>query len=82
MMQLVESIKEKGVITHVMLRKRKMGDMKWYQATGKKVRSGIDLAKERGDSQVQIYRYIRLIYLVPELLEFVDNRHFTKASTV
>ena len=31
------------------------------------------LADESGDSQTQIQRYIRLTYLVPELLEYVDD---------
>lgn len=32
------------------------------------------LSNEIGDSERQIYRYIRLTYLVPELLEKVDNK--------
>ena len=32
-----------------------------------------DLASQSGESQTQIQRYIRLTYLVPELLEFVDQ---------
>ena len=32
-----------------------------------------EIGKESGDSQPQIYRYIRLTELVPELLEFVDE---------
>lgn len=32
-----------------------------------------ELSKEVGESQTQIQRYIRLNYLVPELLEYVDN---------
>lgn len=31
------------------------------------------IGKESGDSQPQVYRYIRLTNLVPELLEFVDE---------
>lgn len=31
------------------------------------------IGKENGDSQTQVRRYIRLTYLVPELLEFVDE---------
>lgn len=34
--------------------------------------SSDELAKEMGESKNQIYRYIRLTYLVVELLEFVD----------
>ena len=40
---------------------------------GKKLENGKDLAKEVGDSQTQIYRYIRLTNLVPELQGFVDE---------
>ncbi len=36
--------------------------------------SSEELANEIGESKNQIYRYIRLNYLVPELLEYVDNR--------
>ena len=32
-----------------------------------------EIGKESGDSQPQIYRYVRLTNLVPELLEFVDE---------
>ena len=32
-----------------------------------------ELADETGDSQTQIQRYVRLTYLVPELLEMVDE---------
>ncbi len=35
--------------------------------------SSEEFAKEIGESKNQIYRYIRLNYLVPELLEYVDN---------
>ena len=40
---------------------------------GKKLENGKDLAEKVGESQTQIYRYIRLTYLVPELQEFVDK---------
>ncbi len=36
-------------------------------------RSNEELSDETGDSTSQIKRYIRLTYLVPELLEFVDD---------
>lgn len=39
---------------------------------GKKL-SVTELSKEYGDSERQIHRYIRLTYLVPELLELVDE---------
>ena len=39
----------------------------------KRLRSGTQLSKDAGESQAQIYRYIRLTELIPELLELVDN---------
>ena len=44
-----------------------------FSPLGKKLENGKDLAKEVGDSQTQIYRYIRLTNLVPELQQFVDE---------
>ena len=44
-----------------------------FSPDGKKLENGKELAKKVGDSQTQIYRYIRLTYLVPELQEFVDK---------
>lgn len=38
-----------------------------------KLRSDDKLAKNNNDSSRQIQRYIRLTYLIPELLEIVDN---------
>ncbi len=40
---------------------------------GKKLNSYEEIAKENGDSRNQIHRYIRLTYLLPELLELVDR---------
>ena len=40
---------------------------------GTKLRTADELAQECGDSRNQIHRYVRLTYLVPELLEFVDE---------
>ena len=40
---------------------------------GTKLNSGDELAKEQGDSRRQIFRYIRLTELEPELLEMVDE---------
>ena len=51
-------------------------------SSGENVRSGMNLAKETGDSQAQIYRYIRLTYLVPELLELVDDRQMKMRPAV
>ena len=39
----------------------------------KRPRSGLKLSSEVGESQAQIYRYIRLTELIPELLELVDE---------
>ncbi len=36
-------------------------------------RSNLELAAESPDSKTQIQRYIRLTYLIPEILELVDN---------
>lgn len=40
---------------------------------GTKLNSAQEIAENTGDSERQIYRYIRLTYLVPELLEIVDK---------
>ena len=40
---------------------------------GKRYNAYEELARSSGDSRNQVHRYIRLTYLVPELLEFVDN---------
>ena len=39
----------------------------------KGITSAQQIGGKTGDSQPQIYRYIRLTYLIPELLEMVDN---------
>ena len=44
-----------------------------FSPVDKKLRSGQELASNSGDSQAQIYRYIRLTWLVPELLQMVDE---------
>ena len=44
-----------------------------FSPMDKKLRSGKDLANDVGDSQAQIYRYIRLTNLTPELLQLVDD---------
>ena len=46
-----------------------------FSPVDKKLRSGKELAGKVGDSQPQIYRYIRLTELIPELLEMVDEGH-------
>ena len=44
-----------------------------FSPLGKKLNSAKELADNTGDSQTQIYRYIRLTFLVTELLELVDE---------
>lgn len=44
-----------------------------FSPLDKKLRSGLEMAKDVGDSQAQIYRYIRLTELIPEILELVDE---------
>ncbi len=44
-----------------------------FSQVGTKLNSAMVLAENTGDSKTQIYRYIRLTYLVPELLEMVDE---------
>ena len=39
----------------------------------KKLETAEIIGKENGDSRPQVYRYIRLINLIPKLLEYVDN---------
>ncbi len=39
----------------------------------KRMTSAQQIAEDSGDSQPQIYRYIRLTYLIPEILDLVDN---------
>lgn len=41
---------------------------------GTKLRSDAELAEKVGESRNQIQRYIRLTYLVPEILQMVDER--------
>lgn len=41
---------------------------------GNKLTSASTVSKEVGDSERQIFRYIRLTELVPEILQMVDNR--------
>ena len=44
-----------------------------FSPLDKKLENGKKLAETVGESQAQIYRYIRLTYLVPELLQYVDD---------
>lgn len=38
--------------------------------------SSDELAEKVGESKTQVFRYIRLTFLIPELLEMVDNKKF------
>lgn len=49
---------------------------------GIKLNSAQEIAENTGDSERQIYRYIRLTYLVPELLEMVDNGNIKMSPAV
>ena len=49
---------------------------------GTKLRTADELAQECGDSRNQIHRYVRLTNLVPELLEFVDQRRIKMRPAV
>lgn len=44
-----------------------------FSPMDKKLRSGQEIAEISGESQAQVYRYIRLTELVPELLDLVDH---------
>lgn len=45
-----------------------------FDQLGQKFNARNELAKEVGQSAMQVQRYIRLTYLIPELLEKVDNK--------
>ena len=44
-----------------------------FSPLDKKLGNGKKLAETVGESQAQIYRFVRLTYLVPELLQYVDD---------
>lgn len=44
-----------------------------FSPVDKRYRSGMDFAEDVNESQAQIYRYIRLTELIPELLDMVDE---------
>ena len=60
-----------------MSRQGKRTDLKPAEGTSSpvetKLRTSEIIAKEAGESRAQIDRYIRLTYLVPELLQYVDD---------
>ena len=49
---------------------------------GTVVRSDSILSEETGDSARQIQRYIRLTYLIPELLQMVDNSELKESPSI
>ena len=49
---------------------------------GTNLRTDAELAKEVGESRNQIYRYIRLTELIPELLEMVDAKKLPLVTAV
>ena len=49
---------------------------------GTVVRSDVILSEESGDSARQIQRYIRLTYLIPELLQMVDNAELKESPSI
>lgn len=51
----------------------KRTDLTSYQV-GTRLDSGAEIGKQQGDSRIQVYRYIRLTELIPELLEMVDEK--------
>lgn len=53
-----------------------------FSPLDKKLRSGQELASNAGDSQAQIYRYIRLTELIPDLLAMVDEGHIALRPAV
>lgn len=56
-----------------MKRQGKRTDLTFSQV-GIKLNSYEELSEQSGESRNQIHRYIRLTYLIPELLEKVDNK--------
>lgn len=53
-----------------------------FSPLDKKLRSGQELASNVGDSRAQIYRYIRLTELIPDLLTMVDEGHIALRPAV
>ena len=56
-------------------------DLTSYQV-GTKLRADEELAKDVGESKNQVYRYIRLTELIPELLEMVDAKKLPLVTAV
>ena len=56
-------------------------DLTSYQV-GTKLRADEELAKELGESKNQVYRFIRLTELIPELLDMVDTKKMPLVTAV
>ena len=72
MEQLVESIKRNGVMTPATVRLKEDG--RYELISGHRRKKACELAEKVGESKNQIFRYIRLTELVPEILQMVDER--------
>lgn len=64
-----------------MKRQGSRNDLTSYQV-GTKLRADEELAKELGESKNQVYRFIRLTDLIPELLEMVDAKKMPLVTAV
>ena len=64
-----------------MKRQGSRSDLTSYQV-GTKLRADEELAKEVGESKNQVYRFIRLTDLIPELLEMVDTKKMPLVTAV
>ena len=64
-----------------MKRQGSRSDLTSYQV-GTKLRADEELAKELGESKNQVYRFIRLTELIPELLEMVDTKKMPLVTAV
>ena len=64
-----------------MKRQGSRSDLTSYQV-GTKLRADEELAKELGESKNQVYRFIRLTELIPELLDMVDTKKMPLVTAV
>ena len=64
-----------------MKRQGSRSDLTSYQV-GTKLRADEELAKELGERKNQVYRFIRLTELIPELLEMVDTKKMPLVTAV
>ena len=84
MAELVESVKEEGILTALLV--RPLGDGEYEIIAGHRMKmeamnhqgtsggiSAKDIGKNANDSARQVYRYIRLTYLMNDLLNAVDR---------